>query len=35
MAMKDTLKDEVRQNRDKKGFNKSFNSLFDVKYNVF
>ena len=33
--MKDTLKDEVRLKRDKKGFNISFNSIFDVKNNNF
>ena len=33
MAMRDTLKDEVRQNRDKKGFNTPFNLLFNVKDN--
>ena len=31
--MRDTLKDEVRQNRDKKGFNTPFNLLFNVKDN--
>ena len=35
MAMKDILNDEVRLNRDKKGFNASFNSLFDIKDNDF
>ena len=35
MSIKDTLKDEVRLNRDKKGFNISFNSIFDVKNNNF